>query len=154
MKATAIILGLGGILLVLSAIALGAWAGMPANPLAVLGILLSQAGPLAKLVLLWLAVLAVVIAIMGAARRARGGRSGNRSRLTVLSVMAPGLGLASTVLSCLTIRGLMERTGVSDLRIIAPSLAEAIMPLGLGLLVGAAAALEGLAAARSARSPA
>ncbi|KQY35582.1 hypothetical protein ASD38_03215 [Caulobacter sp. Root487D2Y] len=136
MKIAPIVLGVGGALLLVGAIGLGIWAGMPANPLATLGILVLSAGALTKLVYLVLFGLGIWIAILGATSLAKG-RSGDPSLLSVLTLLPPGLGLLATLLTGLSIVRAMQNTHTSDLFVIAPSLAEALAPLGVGLLLGA-----------------
>jgi hypothetical protein len=139
MKIAPVALGVGGALLLAGAIGLGIWAGMPANPLATLGILVLSAGPLTKLAYLLLTGLGVWIAVLGVTSLARG-RTGDPSLLSVLSLLPPGVGLFATLLTTLSIARAMQATQTSDLFVIAPGLAEALAPLGVGLLLGAVAA--------------
>jgi hypothetical protein len=139
MKIAPVALGVGGALLLAGAIGLGIWAGMPANPLATLGILVLSAGPLTKLAYLLLTGLGVWIAVLGVTSLARG-RTGDPSLLSVLSLLPLGVGLFATLLTTLSIARAMQATQTSDLFVIAPSLAEALAPLGVGLLLGAVAA--------------
>ncbi len=60
--------------------------------------------------------------------------------MTILSLLPPGLGLISTLLTALAILQAMRNTNTSDLFVIAPGVAEALAPLAVGLLLGAAAA--------------
>ena len=139
MKIAPVVLGVGGALVLVGAIGLGIWAGMPANPLATFGILVLSAGPLTKLVYLLLTGLGIWIAVLGVTSLAKG-RSGDPSLLSILSLLPPGAGLLATLLTGLAIVRAMRNTNTSDLFVIAPGLAEALAPLGVGLLLGAVAA--------------
>ena len=136
MKVLPIVLGLAGIALLGSAIGLGIWAGMPANPLTTLGILTGQAGSISKLVYLILAAQAVWIAVLAVRR----GSGDDPTVLTILTFVPPGLGLAAALLAGLSIRIAMTQTHTTELIVIAPGVAEAMTILAVGLLVGAAAA--------------
>jgi len=140
MKVAAIVLGVSGAALLVFAIALGAWAGMPANPLTMMGILLGQASPVTKLVLILLAVQAVVILIVGVSRLIKTTRDADPTLLTVFSLLPPALGLATSLLAGLSVVIAVQQTHTTSLMVVAPSLAEAMTPLALGLLVGALAA--------------
>jgi hypothetical protein len=140
MKVAAIVLGASGAGLLVFAVALGIWAGMPANPLTTLGILLGQASSVTKLVLLLLAIQAIVILIVAVPRLIKPERDGDRSLLTAFSFVPPGLGLAASLLAGLSVLIAMQQANTTNLTVIAPSLAEAMTPLALGLLVGALAA--------------
>jgi hypothetical protein len=139
MKNAPVVLGSSGALLLVGAIGLGIWAGMPANPLATFGLLVLSAAPLTKLIYLLLTGLGIWIAVLGVASLAKG-RSDAPSALSILSLAPPGLGLAATLLTALSIVRAMQATNTSDLFVIAPSVAEALAPLGVGLLLGAVAA--------------
>lgn len=140
MKVMAIVLGVAGAALLVFAIGLGAWAGMPANPLTILGILLGQASSVSKLVLILLAIQAIVILIIGVPRLTKPKGDGDRSVLALFSFVPPGLGLAASLLAGLSVMIAMQQTHTTSLMVIAPSLAEALTPLALGLLIGALAA--------------
>jgi len=140
MKIAPVVLGVGGVLVLAGAIGLGTWAGMPANPLATFGILVLSAGPLTKLVYLLLTGLGIWIAALCVASLAKG-RSDDPSLLSILSLLPPGLGLLSTLLTGLAIVQAMRNTNTRDLFVIAPGVAEALAPLGVGLLLGAVAAV-------------
>lgn len=147
MKIVAIVLGLAGAGLLVFAIVLGIWAGMPANPLTTLGILTVQTSSVSKLALMLLAMQAIVILITAVPRLIKRQSEGDGSLLTVFSLVAPGLGLAASLLAGLSVLIAMQQTHTTNLMVIAPSLAEATTPLALGLLVGAlAAALRGMVA--------
>ncbi len=62
-------------MLLVGAIGLGIWAGMPANPLTTFGFLVLSAGPLTKLTYLLLTGLGIRIAVLAATGLAKG-RSG------------------------------------------------------------------------------
>jgi hypothetical protein len=139
MKNAPIVLGSSGALRLVGASGLGIWAGMPANPLATLGLLVLSAAPLTKLIYLLLTGLGIWIAVLGVTSLAKG-RSDDPSALSILSLAPPGLGLAATLLTALSIVRAMQATNTSDLFVIAPGVAEALAPLGVGLLLGAVAA--------------
>jgi hypothetical protein len=146
MKIAPTALGVGGAVFLVGAIGLGIWAGMPANPLATLGILVLSAGPLTKLVYLLLTGLGICIAVLGVMSLAKG-RTSDPSLLSLLSLLPPGAGLFATLLTTLSIVRAMQATHTRDLFVIAPGLAEALAPLGVGFLLGAvAAALKARAA--------
>ncbi|MBO9559051.1 MAG: hypothetical protein J7515_10750 [Caulobacter sp.] len=132
-------LGLAGGALLVGAVGLGIWAGMPANPLTTLGLLVLSAGALTKLIYLVLIGLAIWIAALGVACLTKG-RADDPSLLSTLSLLPPGLGLAATLFSALSIARAMQATHTTELIVIAPSLAEALAPLAVGLLLGALAA--------------
>ena len=138
MKIAPVVLGLGGALLLVGATGLGIWAGMPANPLTTFGILVLSAGPMVKLAYLLLTGLAIWLAVLGVTSLAKG-RAENPSALSILSLAPPGVGLLATLYTVLVILRVMQDTHTSDLIVIAPSLAEALAPLGVGLLLGAVA---------------
>lgn len=149
MKALPWVLGVAGAGLLVTAVGLGIWAGMPANPLATLWILISQAGPLSKLAYLLLTGVAIWIGLL-APRPSR-----DPSALMVLGLLAPGLGLAASLMAGLTIRIVMVQTHTTELMVIAPSLAEALAPFSIGLLLGAVAlALKAKAATGAEPAPA
>lgn len=154
MKIAPIVLALLGAFLLVLAIALGIWAGMPANPLATLKILVLSSGPFAKLAYLLLTVLGIWITILIVAWFAKGRRSSDPSALALLSLAPPGLGLAATLMTAVSVVTAMQRTRTTELMVVAPSLAEALAPLAIGLLLGAAAAaLKARAAARTGQAP-
>jgi hypothetical protein len=154
MKIAPVVLALLGAFLLVLAIALGIWAGMPANPLATLKILVLSSGPFAKLAYLVLTFLGIWIAILVVAWFAKGRRSSDPSALALLSLAPPGAGLAATLMTALSIGRVMQQTHTTELMVIAPSLAEALAPLAIGLLLGAAAAvLKAKAAAGAGQTP-
>jgi len=136
MKVAPVVLGLSGVTILVVAIGLGIWAGMPANPLATLAILVLQAGALAKLFYLLLTGLGIWIAVLGVSVLTKG-RSGDPSLPGILALLSMGLGLLATLLAGISIGRAMQQTNTSDLMVIAPSLAEALTPLAIGLLLGA-----------------
>ena len=151
MKVLPIVLGLAGIALLGSAIGLAIWAGMPANPLTTLGILTWQTGAISKFVYLILAAQAAWIAVLAVRR----GSGDDPTVVTILTFVPPGLGLAAALLAGLSIRIAMAQTHATELIVIAPSLAEAMTILAIGLLVGAAAAaLNARSATEAGQAPA
>ncbi len=137
MKSLPWILGVTGGVVLAGALGLGIWAGMPANPLTTFGILVLSAGILTKMVYLGLVGLAIWIAALGVACLTKG-RADDPSALAILSFLPPGLGLSATLLAALSIARAMQATHTTELVVIAPSLAEALAPLGVGLMLGAA----------------
>lgn len=131
--------GVVGVLLLSLAIGLGIWAGMPANPLTALGLIVGYSGALSKLCYPLLAGLAIWALVLVALRLA-GRTLKDQSLLTILSLVPPAIGLSVSFLTGLTILRVAAQTHTTDLVVIAPSLAEAITPLAFGLLIGAVAA--------------
>ncbi|PTS88166.1 MULTISPECIES: hypothetical protein [unclassified Caulobacter] len=141
MKVAAVAFSVLGTGLLGFAYGLAVWAGMPANPLATLGMLLGYSGALIKLALMVLGLQLIAILAVAVPRLLKPSVDPDRSLLTVFSFLPPGVGLAASLLDGLTILNVMQRTNTTSLMVIAPSLAEAIMPLALGLLIGALAAV-------------
>ena len=131
--------GVAGVLLLGLAIGLGIWAGMPANPLTALGLIVGYSGAFSKLFYPFLAGLAIWVLVLVALRLA-GRPLKDQSLPTILSLVPPAIGLAVLLLTGLTILRVSAQTHTTDLVVIAPSLAEAITPFAFGLLIGAVAA--------------
>lgn len=136
MKSLAWILGLAGGAVLVGAIGLAIWAGMPANPLTTFGLLVITAGLLTKMIYLALIGLGIWIATLAVGSLTKG-RADDPSALSILSLLPPGLGLVATLFSILSIVRAMQATRTRELIVIAPGLAEALTPLGVGLLLGA-----------------
>jgi hypothetical protein len=120
-----------------AAIGIATYAEIPGNPIQMLGFLLEDIGPFGAIgKLVGLLVLAVVLVRtpLGLFRKPK------RSRLlAVCSLAAPFAGLMSAAQAALAAHEAMIRLRVTDMRIPAPSFAEALAILGVTLLIGAAA---------------
>ncbi|MDR7118588.1 hypothetical protein [Caulobacter sp. BE254] len=131
--------GAAGMLLLGLAIGLGIWAGMPANPLTALRLIVGYSGALSKLCYPLLAGLAIWTLVLVALRLA-GRPLKDLSLLTILSLVPPAIGLVVLLLTGLIILRVAAQTHTTDLIVIAPGLAEAITPFAFGLIIGAVAA--------------
>jgi hypothetical protein len=152
MRGVALILAVGGLGLVIAAVALARWAQVPGDPFAVIGMLLLDADPIAKLALLViLGSLAFVVVSGGSALvRPQGGPSDG---LVILGWIAAGLGVLTGLYGGMNIRAAMVRTNTTNLMVIAPSVAEVMLIAGIGLFVGALGlGIQSTLAARVARS--
>ncbi|WGM37897.1 hypothetical protein [Caulobacter sp. NIBR1757] len=64
-------------------------------------------------------------------------RSGQASGfLSIMAMLAIGFGLLATLYDASHIARAVAETGTNDLKVLGPSLAEALMPLTVGLLAG------------------
>jgi hypothetical protein len=138
MKFAPVAFGLSGLLALITAYGLGVWAGMPVNPLTMVSILASHGGFVTRMTIVLLIGLGLWIMVLGALIFAKG-RIGDTSLLSTLSLLPPGLGVVSMLLTGLAVFQGIQRTNTSDLFLIAPGLVEPITPLGFGLLLGAIA---------------
>lgn len=76
----------------------------------------------------------VLLALLGlvALLPNRSGQAGGI--LTIMGLLAAGFGLMATLLAASNIMRAVAETGTRDLKVLGPSLAEALMPLAVGLL--------------------
>lgn len=117
--------------------------GMP------LAYLFLDAGVIAKLVMMLTLVALVVIVIAGLASRGAG------STLRIFGLLALLLSLGGFALGVLSIVGGIRAVGSTpSFGVLAPSIAEALLVLGLGLLTAAAAAVLGDRGRAAASAPA
>jgi hypothetical protein len=113
-----------------------------------LGSVIFTGGPLSNLVTLALAAAVVVMAIL--ATTTLPGRKAPPDLLFGIAFGAPGLALLAGGREWMVIRETARRLHVTNARVPAPSMAEALLVIALGLLTGAlAAALFALAKART-----
>lgn len=124
-----------------SAVGLAKWAGYPGGALEVIGGLTRDALPFAALAV-WMLVLAapVILALGGWALLTRG-RRGAWPPLLAFSLLPPVVGLLAATYSGLITLIVMARTHTTSLQVLAPSIAELLLALGVGLAVGALAAV-------------
>lgn len=152
MKLLAIVLSLLGLALLCTAVALAQWAYMRGGPAALLWSLFLDLPPSSKVLAIPLLIYAPIVLILGCAQLRKGGESGPSSTLLTLSVVPVGAGLMVAALQGLNVYIAVERTHTTNLRVIAPSVAEAVLLIALGLLAGAAAAIpNALLSARAVR---
>ncbi len=139
------IVGLAGIALGI-AVLVGAtmfarWAGLSGGLPRIAGDLFINAGPVDKLGIMVLALTTVVATIMAAISIASGGRSEVSEALGPLSLIAPLFGAVVAAYGYWFIHVAADATHTTNLMIMAPSIAEDTLALGLGLLAGGVAAL-------------
>ena len=131
MKTIGLLLGLAGIA-VFGAIA---WLASYAGYLNPVGLVLDSLA-LAKQIDVSLMGLLIVILVGGATAR-----SSMSDFLRVVGWVAPGLGILGTAHSGAAVLIAMEHTHLTRLMVTAPSIAEALAPVALGLMVGGLALL-------------
>jgi len=90
--------------------------------------------PLSKLAFLVLFIALIVTAVLAVLRYSGGG---SRMGLFLIGGGAIGVGLLAALYNASIIRVASESTGVTDIRILAPSIFEVVLLLGLSLLVAA-----------------
>jgi hypothetical protein len=140
MRGVAAALGIAGAILVLGAIGLAEWAGLRGGLGQVIATLFLDSKPTTHLAYVVLLINLVAVLVVGALAWLKRPREASSEALTVLSFTPPDLGLATAAYAGFTIHQAMVATGTTKLQIIAPGLAEAILVLGAGVLVGATAA--------------
>lgn len=149
MRPVTIALGVLGVALLICAVAMDQWAGMPGGALRVLGLLFVDQQPISKLlaILFVLVLLATLVAgVAGFVGRPRGGSD----MLFAFTLGPPLLGIAAGALAGLNIYKAVQATHVSRFIVMAPTVAEVFFIVGLGALVGGIAG--GLNLALQARS--
>lgn len=109
-------------------------AAMPSG-LQAIWILLQDMSPTLKVALLLIAIVGVAALAVGAPQLKKAEADG--SLLWSLAIGAPALGLLAATRQGLIIRQAMTITHTTNLKVIAPSLAEAALVAGAGLMVGA-----------------
>ncbi|MDB5470297.1 MAG: hypothetical protein JWR84_1857 [Caulobacter sp.] len=139
MKPLPLALGAATLVAFAACIGLSLYAGMPVQSLLYLFLDAEFITKLADMLLL------VMVGLAAFLPRGRGQGGG---LLTIIMGLALGLGLLITLLNASFIYRAVQMSGMPDLRITAPSLAEGLLPLALGLLAGF------LAAARAGKRPA
>jgi hypothetical protein len=119
-------------------IAIGRYGGMEGfSPLP----LFDQAFLNTRLADLWLAGGTAVTAVVGSLQLLTDKGGGRSFFLTIMTWSAPVAGLAAFVERSLTTWAAVREAGGADFILVAPDLAEALLPLSLGLLLGAVAAV-------------
>jgi hypothetical protein len=127
-----------GAVMVAAVFYLAQQAAMPSG-LQTVGVLLENMGPILKLVLFLILAAGVATLVIGPSQISKR-ENGDGSWLKVMAIGAPALGLLAALRQGLIIRQAMVATGTTNLKVIAPSLAEAALVAAAGLMVGALAA--------------
>ena len=141
MRMLPVLAGMAGAVLLSLAVALTAWGYGADGLFSALELLFGHTYPPTKLAYSLLAFQVVAAFVLGVKGLAGAGRHKNsRPLLGVLSFAAPGFGLAATLIGVFLILRATAGIYFSDLHVVAPSFAEALTPVGFGLLVGAIAA--------------
>lgn len=149
MRGLALIMGVGGLALVVAAVGLAIWAYVPGDPLSIIGTLLADADPIAKVALFLVVGCLAAITVVGGSTLFRSSR-GSSDGLMVLGWIAPGVGVLAAIYGGLNIRTAVVRTNTTNLMVIAPSVAEVILIAGISLLVGGLAlGINAILAARA-----
>jgi len=99
--------------------------------IAVIDVLLF-ASPVSKLAFFILSIAAILTAILAWIRYARGG---NRIGLLLIGAGSIGVGLLAALYNVSIIRIASESTGITDIRILAPSILEVLLLLGACVLI-------------------
>lgn len=137
----ALALGIIGVALIVATVLLAKWAGFSASPVSIMWELQRAFVGLLRLAFVLLALSLIAVPILFAAQffnRAPDSRGSDG--LSVLSFSAPGLGLLGALYGGWIVYVAMVRTHTVSLPVIAPSLAELSLLLGVGFLTGACAA--------------
>ncbi len=135
MKTASLGFGVAGLVALVASAGIATWAGMP------LLALLFEGLPSSQLFLDILAIALLAVALVGLLRLKRRRGSSRSTFLGVVGWLAPLLGLLKTVLDELTVRQAADAGHVTRFFVVAPGVAQGILPLGLGLIVGALAML-------------
>ena len=135
MKLSALGLGLSSLGAFVATVWIARWAGMDE-----LSPLFFDAGLLTKLVDLTLAAALAGVVVIGLLRPDDDKQDGGSPILTLATWAAPALGALAMAYNALLVWEAASQAHVTHLQVVAPGLAEALLPLSLGLLAGAAAA--------------
>jgi len=131
--------GLIGASLLAAAFYLAHEAEMPAGAQA-LGILFLDMGPLEKLSLMLIVVAGIAVLFAGASAVNRKPPPSRDSFLSLGALGLPALGLLAAARRGLVIHQAVLATHTTNFKIIAPSLAEAVLVAAVGVMAGAIAA--------------
>ncbi len=140
-KALALTLSLLTAVVICIDFGLAKWAGMPGGPLKVFSILIADSFLVTKMVIGLLVILLFVVLTTGSALVLAKRRNEPSSFLSALSITLPFLGGAAGAFDGLIIWQAVVNTHTTNFLVVAPSIASALVPIGLGLFVGALAAI-------------
>jgi hypothetical protein len=141
MRALAIVRIVVAAAIIVGAVAIAQWGGLRGDPHQVLRALFDNAAGVPRRALIALAIAAPIVIVLTIARLARRNRSAPAQILSLFNAVAPLVGIAAATFDVVALLQATPRGHTAPLIAMAPGLAEAAMILGLGLLVGAVAAL-------------
>jgi hypothetical protein len=141
MRALAIVRIVVAAAVIAGAVAIAQWGGLRGDPHQVLKALFDDSGGLPRRALVLLAVAAPIVIVLTLARLARRNRSAPAQILSLFNALAPLVGIAAALFDVIVLLRATPAGHTAPLIAMAPGLAEAALILGLGLLVGAVAAL-------------
>jgi hypothetical protein len=93
----------------------------------------------------------LVVLVMGALQLVKGRRADASPFLTIMTFLAPLAGLAPAAYGLMVTKIVIDQTHTTNFRVYAPSIVEALMPLALGLSIGAVAGLSNILARPASR---
>jgi len=137
----AAVLLVAGVLVLASIIRLAAWSGVPGDPLGVLGSLFANATTLTRLMIVIVGFCAMAGLALGLIALLGQPSADLRLMLTILSLAPAAAGLLSAAFGLLIVRQAAAESNTTNLMVVAPGIAEALAPFGLGLLAGLFAAV-------------
>jgi len=127
--------------IIAGAVAIAQWGGLRGDPHQVLKTLFDNASGIPRRALVLLAIAAPIVLVLTVARLVRGNRTAPAQILSLFNALPPLIGIAAAIFDSVALLLATPRGHTSPLIAMAPGLAEAALILGLGLLVGAIAAL-------------
>ena len=141
MRASAIVRIVVAVAIIAGAVALAQWGGLRGDPHHVLKTLFDNATGLPRRALVPLSIAAPIVIVLTIARFARRDSSTPAQLLSLFGALAPLVGILAAIFDVVVLLLATPRGHTAPLIAMAPTLAEAALILGLGLLVGAIAAL-------------
>ena len=141
MRAFAILRAIVAGAIIAGAVAIAHWGGMHGESARVLRSLFDGATGVPRRALDLLAIAAPIVLVLTLARLMRRNRSAPAQILSLFNALAPLVGIAAAIFDIAALRLATPPGHTAPLIAMAPGLAEAALILGLGLLVGAVAAL-------------
>ena len=141
MRAWAIVRIVVAAAIIAGAVAIAQWGGLRGDPHQVLKTLFDNASGIPRRALVLLAIAAPIVLVLTVARLVRGNRTAPAQILSLFNALPPLIGIAAAIFDSVALLLATPRGHTSPLIAMAPGLAEAALILGLGLLVGAIAAL-------------
>ena len=142
MRAFAVVRIVVAAAIIAGAVAIAQWGGLHGDPQTVLKALFDNASGLPRQALVLLAIAAPIVILLTIARLARRRRRAAPAQvLSLFNAVAPLVGIAAALFDVIAVLRATPSGHTAPLIAMAPILAEAALILGLGLLVGAVAAL-------------
>jgi hypothetical protein len=142
MRAFAVVRIVVAAAIIAGAVAIAQWGGLHGDAHKVLKALFDNASGFPRQALVVLAVAAPIVAVLTIARLLRRRRRTAPAQvLSLFNALAPLVGIAAAIFDVVAALRATPAGHTAPLMAMAPALAEAALILGLGLLVGAVAAL-------------